>query len=299
MDTELSFQNDYNINIKREQDSGRISFVVSFDRLLTKIKTNYTILIVNKTEMQNQILTEYDFFAFLENKDNSMNYKYINFIDNNLEERIQKEIYFEEIGNYEIFIMAHALESFPIYKYLGSETYLYKYRFRDRSVDEDNLTTGDSIDTALLVVIILLVLFILLIIIFIIFYFKKKRKLMNLLDNKNENLLNNSENEFHSEYELANIINNSSNDFKSKSQEKIDKPLNEVNDSNMKIGFDLNTDIENNLSGEPPAPIFCNTFCSEEDRMKFELKKLKNSPNNKNDDNGEDKKYINTNLGEK
>ena len=299
MDHEFSFQNDYNINIKREQDSGKISFVVSFDCFLNKIKTNYTILIVNKTEMKNQILTEYDFFDFLENQDNSMNYKYTNFIDNNLEERIQKEIYFEEIGNYEIFIMAHALESFPIYKYLGSETYLYKYRFRDRNVDEDNLTTGDSIDKALLIVIILLVLFILLIIIFIIFYFKKKRKLMNLLDNKKENLLNKSENEFYSEYELANIINNSSYDFKSKSQEKIDKPLNEVNDSNMKIGFDFNTDIENNLSGEPPAPIFCNTFCSEEDRMKFELKKLKNSPNNKNDDNGEDKKYINTNLGEK
>ena len=131
IDHEFSFLGDCDINVKREQDSGRISCIVSFDCFLTKIKTNYTILIVNKTEMKNQILTEYDFFDFLENQDNSMNYKYINFIDNNLEERIQKEIHFEEIGNYEIFIMALALESFPIYKYLGSETYLYKYRFRD------------------------------------------------------------------------------------------------------------------------------------------------------------------------
>ena len=269
---------------------------------MSKIKTNYTILIANKTELKNQILTEYDFFAFLENQNNSKNLKFIKFIDNNMNERIQKEIYLEEIGDYEIFVMAQALESFPIYKYLGSETYSYEYRFRDRNVDEDSLKTGDSIDTAILIVIILLSLFIVLIIIFIIFFFKKKRKLMNLIDNKKENLIqskiNESENEFSSEFELATIINNSSYDIKNISQEKIFKPIKDMDDSNMKIGNDFNIDFENNLPGEPPAPIICNTFCSEEDRMKFELKKLKNSPNNKNNDNGEDKKYFNTNSGE-
>ena len=302
LEQKFSFQNNYNINIRREQNSGRIAFVVSFDCFLSKIKTNYTILIANKTELKDQILTEYDFFAFLENQNNSKNLKYIKFIDNNMNERIQKEIYLEEIGDYEIFVMAQALESFPIYKYLGSETYSYEYRFRDRNVDEDSLKTGDSIDTAILIVIILLSLFIVLIIIFIIFFFKKKRKLMNLIDNKKENLIqskiNESENEFSSEFELATIINNSSYDIKNISQEKIFKPIKDMDDSNMKIGNDFNIDFENNLPGEPPAPIICNTFCSEEDRMKFELKKLKNSPNNKNNDNGEDKKYFNTNSGE-
>ena len=157
-------------------------------------------------------------------------------------------------------------------------------------------------NTALLSVIISLSLFILLIIIFIIFYFKKKRRLINLLNNKKEELLlskiNKSENEFYNEYELATILNNSNNYIKNKSQERIDKPINDADDSNMLIGNDFNIDLENNSSGEPPAPILYNTFCSEEDRMKFELNKLKYSPNNKNNENGEDKKYFNTNSGE-
>ena len=301
LDQEFSFKNNYNINIEKEQNSGGISFVVSFDCFLSNIKSNYTILIVNKTEFKNMILSEYDFFAFLENQNNSKNYKYINFIDNNLNERIKKEIYFEEIGNYEIFVMAHALETFPIYKYLGSETYSYIYRFEDRTVDEEE-TSGGSMNTALLIVIILLSLFILLIIIFIIFYFKKKRRLINLLNNKKEELLlskiNKTENEFYNEYELATILNNSNDYIKNKSQERIDKPINDADDSNMIIGNDFNKDLENNSSGEPPAPIIYNTFCSEEDRMKFELNKLKYSPNNKNNENGEDKKYFNTNSGE-
>ena len=267
----------------------------------SKIKTNYTLLIVNKTELKNLILTEYEFFAFLENQNNSKNYIYINFIDNNLDERIKREIYFPESGNYEIFVLAHALESFPIYKYLGSESYSYRYRFKDKTVDEEE-TSGGSMDTALLIVIILLTLFILLIIIFIIFYFKKKSRLMNLLNNKKDDLLlsqiNKSENEFYSEFELSTILNNSNSYIKNKNQERVDKPIIDADDSNMIIGNDFNIDSENNSSGEPPAPIFYNTFCSEEDRMKFELNKLKYSPNNKKVDNGEDKKYFNTNLGE-
>ena len=37
-------------NIEKEQNSGGISFVVSFDCFLINIKSNYTILIVNKTD---------------------------------------------------------------------------------------------------------------------------------------------------------------------------------------------------------------------------------------------------------
>ena len=301
-DEEFYFQNDYNITIEREINSKGHSFFVTFDRFLNKTKTNYTILVVDKDELKKIILTECDFFSFLENQNNYKNYKYINFIDNNLEDKIKKEIYFGQDGNYEILIMAQSLESLFIYKYLGSVTYTYNYRIRDRHIDDENESKDDSIDISLLIVIILSILFILLLILFIFFYFKKKKILMNLLNSKNENLLaskiNYNENVFINEYELETIINDSSIDIIDKFSKKENKPKHSEEKFNIDIGNNIDIDIENNLSEQPPAPLSGNTFYSEEDRMKFELKKLKYSQNIKENQNDEDKKYFNTNIGE-
>ena len=297
-----SFQNDYNINIEKEMNAGGKLFAISFDPFIKNVKTNYTILITNKNEYKAFIQTECDFFNLLENQNKYENISYINFIDNNDKLRIKKDISFERTGNYEIFIMAQSISSHSIYKYLGSETYSYNGDFKDKDKDDKALLKDNSIDITLLTVIILSSLFLILIIILTFFYFKKKKKLKNLYKSLNETMLsnkmNNSQNNFNIISNNSTIANSNGNDLKEKEKniELIDKPNIEENEI-----IKDEEENEQNLICQPPAPIFentGNTFFSEEDRIKFEFDKLRHAPNiNKNQKN-EDKKYVNTNMGE-
>ena len=68
-----------------------------------------------------------------------------------------------------------------------------------------------------------------------------------------------------------------------------DKPNQEKNNSNFR-----KREENENLSGQPPAPVLGSTFFSEEDKIQYELKKINEISNNNN---SEDKKYVNTIKG--
>ena len=292
-----SYPNNFNINIEKEVNSGGKLFAVSFDPFIIDVKTNYTILIINKNEINTFIQTECDFFNILGNQNISKYLGYINFVDNNDKLRIKKDITFEKIGNYEIFIMAQSISSHSIYKYLGAETYSYNGEFKDKDKDINDLEKDNSLNITLPIVIILCALFLILIIILTIFYFKKKKKLKNLYNSLNQSLLSNkmnkSQNNINNNNDNSTIANSSGEDMKEKNIELIDKPKNEENEIKM-------DDEENELYliSQPPAPISGNTFCSEEDRIKFEFDKLRRAPDNNQNQNDDNKKYVNTNMGE-
>ena len=290
-----SFQSNYNINIEKEQNSKAKIFIVSFDCFLKNIKTNYTILILNRKEIKKIISTECEFLSSIENMNNSK--KYISFVDNNENGRIKKDITFEDFGNYEIFIMAQSLESLAIYKFLGSETYSFNDGFQQKETDnyEEN-----SFDITFLIVIILFLLFIMLIIFFIVFRYKKKKKLISLFNSMNESMLfsniYNDQQDSNNADELStlNSLNNNTND---KEVELVEKP--KFIDDNQYNEYEEDIEPNPDLLSQPPAPILGNTFFSDEDRIRYELKKLNESSSNKNNENNnEEKKYVNTNMGE-
>ena len=278
-----NFPNNYNINVEKNSDGK--TFMVSFDCFLKDVKTNYTILIINKNEIKNKITTECEFLLSIENKNNSK--KYINFIDNNENMRIKKEISFENLGNYEIFIMAQSLTAFSIFRFLGSESYSFTEGFKQKDEDEER-----SINIAIIIVIILFGLLILLSIFLIVFRYQKKKKLIGLINSINESkiLFNDKNSDNNDELSTAN---NSE-----KTLELIEKPKSNNYIENIEDNNDIEEELDSELLSQPPAPALGNTFFSEEDRIRYELKKLNQSSNNKNNENDKEKKYINTNMGE-
>ena len=62
---------------------------MSFDCFLKDIKTNYTILILNKIDVIKEITNECEFLSYIEKRNNySINLKYLSFIDSNENTRI-------------------------------------------------------------------------------------------------------------------------------------------------------------------------------------------------------------------
>ena len=87
----------------------------------------------------------------------------------------------------------------------------------------------------------------------------------------------------------------------------MNKKQNEIDKSNelsiLSTNYDKSTNLledkpkeEENEQEKPPAPILGNTFSSEEDKINYEMSKL-NDPSFNSNDNDEDKKYVNTNMG--
>ena len=139
-----------------------------------------------------------------------------------------------------------------------------------------------------------------LIIFFIVFRYKKKKKLISLFNSMNESMLfsniYNDQQDSNNADELStlNSLNNNTND---KEVELVEKP--KFIDDNQYNEYEEDIEPNPDLLSQPPAPILGNTFFSDEDRIRYELKKLNESSSNKNNENNnEEKKYVNTNMGE-
>jgi len=280
------FQNSYNINIEKDQ---HFNFIVSFDCFLKNVKTNYTILILNKTEIKNEITNECLFFYYLEERNNfQININYLSFVDSNENIRIKKEIIFDQFGNYGIYILAHSLDSLSIYKYLGMESYTYTNDTNDLYTDTNNENFVYKSKKMIAILIFIILLFVL-IILFIVFRYVRKRKLIKLFNSINISLLsenNNSSTSLSNLYSLNDI--GTDNNFL-----LFDKPnIGKENENQQK---DKELELDPGLLGQSPAPLFGNTYRSEEDKINDELSKINDSSNNNNID--EEKKYINTNNG--
>ena len=290
------FQNSYNINIEK---SHNFQIIVSFDCFLKNIKTNYTILILNKTEIKNEITNECLFFYYLEKRNNfQININYLSFIDNNENIRIKKEITFDQFGNYDIYILAHSLDSLSIYKYLGMESYAYTNDTNDlyQNTKNENFVYKNKEMIAILVFIILLFV---LIILFAVFRYVRKRKLIKLFNSINNSLLSENNNSSDS---LSNLLsNNNLYDLNNSELENnfllFEKPKMEKENENENKEMDKELELDPVLLGQSPAPLFGNTYRSEEDKINDELSKINDSSNNNNNIDEEEKKYINTNNG--
>lgn len=303
------FQTNYNINVEKDQNSN--AFVVSFDCFLKGIKTNYTILILDNKQKNNEITNECNFLTYLENCNDI---KYMSFVDNNENIRIKKEISFDKFGNYGIYILAKSLDSLSIYKFLGTESYSFTSDFFYNS----NTVNTNSNYRKIIVILIFIILLIILIILFVVFHYVRKRKLIKLFNILNNSLLSDEHNS--SDLVEFNHINDSSDissfELKSKSLNDndnsfllFDKPQFEEEDKNKYSNNDNNIkenkndkngtelDIDPRLLGQSPAPLFGKTFCSEEDRIKDELSKINDSTNNPDINKDEEKTYVNTNIG--
>ena len=315
------FQNNYNINVEKEQNlrNNQNIFVISFDCFLKNIKTNYTILILNKAEIKNGISNECEFFFYLDNINNkTINAKYFSFLDNNENIRIKKEISFQKFGNYAIYILAQSLDSFSIYKFLGTESYTYTNTLYKNTI---NKTVGNK-NQQLIAYVIFIILLIILIALFIVFRYVRKNKLIKLFNSLNNSLL--SENILSSKntsakfnnindlkyIDITNSINVEGDNYeennfslfeKPKIKEKKNENVIESNDNKQSKDIDKKElELDPELLCQSPAPLLGNTFCSEEDRIKYELDKI-NQNSNINNINNEievnEKKYINTNNG--
>ena len=266
LENNYSFSDNYNIKIEKKKNSNG-EFEIIFDYFLKEIKTNYSILIVNTDEMKYDISNEFDFLNFLYGQ-YYINFKFISFIDNNKYQKVTKEISFEKGGNYSIIIMAQSLDSLSIYKYLGKKSIVYNIDIIDKEIiipkKNKKLLRGISTLQISSVIVIILVL----IIIISIIYLKKKKIINNRLYSDNISIitnLNNSKNEINKSYELSMMSNHSENNI----------PLSEDKPNHENINSNFKKRQENEyLSGQPPAPILFNTFFSEEDRIRYELKKL-------------------------
>ena len=301
------FQTNYNINVEKYQNSN--AFVVSFDCFLKNIKTNYTILIIDNKQKNNEITNECEFLAYIEK---NIDIKYMSFVDNNENIRIKKEISFDKFGNYGIYILAKSLDSLPIYKYLGTESYSFTSDFFHNS---NIVNTNNNNYRKIIVILIFIILLIILIILFVVFHYVRKRKLIKLFNILNNSLLSDEHNS--SDLVEFNHVNDSSDissfELKSKSLNEndnsfllFDKPQLEEEDKNKYANNDNNIkenkndtelDIDPRLLGQSPAPLFGSTFCSEEDRIKDELSKINDSTYNPNINKDEEKTYVNTNKG--
>ena len=327
------FPNNYNINVEKEpnMDNKKDTFIISFDCFLKNKKTNYTILILNKTEIKNEISNECQFFFYLEKRNNiTIDIKQLNFIDNNENIRIKKEISFNKFGNYAIYILAQTLDEFSIFKFLGSESYSYTNNFNNKS-NNNVKSEKEKENPEIIAILLFILLLIILIFLFILYRYIRKKKLNDLFNSINNSLISNNlykssqnkiiefdnidninnENEINNEIDNKNSINDDDNNFnillfeKPKEEKEDNKYKNNKNnniDSNLNIDKDKdnkdNKDLELDpgLLGQSPAPLLGNTFCSEEDVIKNELAKINDSSNySKNND--EEKKFINTNKG--
>ena len=300
------YQNNYNINI--EKDNNQNGFIISFDCFIKKIKTNYTILILNKIEIKKTITNECEFFSYLEKKINITNMKYLSFIDMNENIRIKKDITFDKTGNYAIYILAQTIDNISLYKYLGTESYSYS---NDYNQNTNNEHIGNNHMEIIAIFIFITVIFIL-IILFFVFRCVRKNKLIKLYKTISNNSLlpedldnlQSSINKLieHKNVKDQNSINNDNNfllfDKPSLENEEENEKVN--NKYNNKINNKIDNNIENNdmefEQGQSAAPLLGDTFCSEEDRIKNELAKIKNS-SNKIKKNNKEKMYINTNKG--
>jgi hypothetical protein len=289
------FQNSYNINIEKGQN---FNFIVSFDCFLKNVKTNYTILILNKTEIRNEISNECLFFYYLEKRNNfQISLNYLSFVDNNENIRIKKEIKFEHFGNYDIYILAQSLDSLSIYKYLGMESYTYTNDTNGLYQDtkNENFVYKNKEMIAILIFILLLLA---LIILFVVFRYVRKRKLIKLFNSINNSLLSENNN---SSTSLSNLLSyNNLYDLNDSNLDQnyllFEKPKMEKENENKQNDKEL--ELDPGLLGQSPAPLFGNTFRSEEDKINYELSKINDSSNNNYSKNiDEEKNYINTNNG--
>ena len=279
----FDISNNYNINIGKHKNSGS-KVELSFDYFLKNVKTNYTILIINTEVIKLNISNEFEFLNYLETENNSSNYKRIDFIDNNENEKIKKNISLEQNGSYEVFIMAQSLISLSIYKYLGSKAFVFDADIIDKEIKDSKMSKSTMI--MIIVIVISSVIIVTIVLTFTIIHKKKKQKAINAINNNKEKIeLNRKQNEIDKSNELSII---SSNYEKEKNLLE-DKPNHENDGNEVKKG-------EENEQEKPPAPILGNTFSSEEDKIKYEICKLNDSSNNNSNIN-EDKKYVNTNMG--
>ena len=286
------FQNSYNINIEKGQN---FNFIVSFDCFLKNVKTNYTILILNKAEIKNEITNECLFFYYLEKRNNfKININYLIFVDNNENIRIKKEITFEQFGNYGIYILAQSLDSLSIYKFLGMETYTYTNDTNDlyQDTNNENFVYKSKEMIAILIFIILLLV---LIILFVVFRYVRKRKLIKLFNSINNSLLSENNNSSSSlsnnllSYNNLYDLNKSDLDY---NYLLFEKPKMEKENENKEKDKEL--ELDPGLLGQSPAPLFGNTYRSEEDKINDELSKINDSSNNNNNNIDEEKSYTNT-----
>lgn len=313
-----TFQNNYNINVEKGQyiDNNNV-IIVSFDCFLKDIKTNYTILILNKTDVIKEITNECEFFSYIEKRNNySINLKYLSFIDSNENTRIKKEITFDNFGNYAIYLLAQSLDNLPIYKYLGTESYTYTNDFYHNKNNNENI---DNNIQEILFFFVFIVLIIILIILFIVFRYVRKKKILELFNSINSSLLSDELNRSKNSIIEFNNINNIK-DFN-----EIDNNSNYINTDDIDNNFllfekpiiekdnknELNSNkIENNnkekeedfeldpgLLGQSPAPLLGKTYCSEEDRIRDEMAKINDSSNNNKNIIDKEKTYINTYNG--
>lgn len=290
------YQNNYNINIGKDNSQ---NIIISFDCFIKKIKTNYTILILNKSEIKKEITNECEFFLYLDKRNNiTSNIKYLSFVDENENIRIKKEISFDKLGNYVIYILAQTLENLSIYKYLGTESYNYINDFYPNTNNE-NL---ENKSTEIVAILIFIILIFILITLYFVFRCVRKNKLIRLYNSINNNsfLRRDLENLKSS---INNIIksNNKSNVNDNNNYLLFEKP-NKVNENekyndNNNIINNNDSELDPDILGQSAAPLLGETFCSEEDKIRNELAKINETPNKIDNNNDIEKKYINTNKG--
>jgi hypothetical protein len=253
---------------------------------------------LNKAEIKNEITNECLFFYYFGKRNNSqININYLSFIDNNENIRIKKEISFEQFGNYDIYILAQSLDSLSIYKYLGMESYTYTNDTNDLYQDtkNENFVYKSKEMIAILIFIILLLV---LIILFVVFRYVRKRKLIKLFNSINNSLLSENNNSSTSNSNLLsynNLYDLNDSDL-DQNDLLFDKPKMKKENENKQNDKEL--ELDPGLLGQSPAPLFGNTFRSEEDKINYELSKINDSSNNNYSKNiDEEKNYINTNNG--
>ena len=213
--------------------------------------------------------------------------------------RIKKDISFDKIGNYAIYILAQTIDNFSIYKYLGTESYSYTKLFQTK-------TNNEKIDNMeIIAILIFIILIVILIILYFVFRYIRKNKIKRLFYSINSNSLlpedlDNLKSSLNKLIEHKNINdkNNTNND---NNFLLLDKPCLEDEKENEKKNNIINNNMENNDNeyeqGQSAAPLLGDTYCSEEDRIKNELAKI-NKPSNTNKIKNKEKMYINTNKGD-
>ena len=309
----------YNINIEKiRKVENKDIFSISFDCFLKNTITNYFILTLKEEE--EDIVNECQFLSYLykfKNKvftidfnnnynnffSNSIIYKkYISFKDEGINNRISREITFENYGNYKVYILAEELENYSLYKLLGVKTYSY---INDGTDSSEEKKEGE-VSIVLILLIIVLTLLIIILSAFIIYHYVRKEninqiiKFMNLPKNdpmnldKNNLLIsfisNRSENSNNSNNLLFPIVNNSnSNSEEENKNNSIDNQNNKIEnneDNNEKKELDIDEE-----KSEPPPPAM--TPFLPENKISELMKGIKYNQNNNNNLHKEDKMYTN------
>ena len=320
LDDESKYQ--YNINIEKiRKVENKDIFSISFDCFLKNTITNYFILTLKEEE--EDIVNECQFLSYLykfKNKvftidfnnnynnffSNSIIYKkYISFKDEGINNRISREITFENYGNYKVYILAEELENYSLYKLLGVKTYSYINDGTDSTEDKKE----GEVSIVLILLIIVLTLLIIILSAFIIYHYVRKEninqiiKFMNLPKNdpmnldKNNLLIsfisNRSENSNNSNNLLFPILNNSNSEEENKNNsiENQNNKIENNEDNNEKKELDIDEE-----KSEPPPPAM--TPFLPENKISELMKGIKYNQSNNNNLHKEDKMYTNegTNL---